>query len=68
MERVKMRRRPPPMTEPAMMAVRLPAGLLETSELMVVGIRLSVWRCVRMCYGLPKEVLTVMVDVPITVT
>jgi hypothetical protein len=56
------------MTEPAMMAVRLPAGLLDTSELMVVGIRLSVWRCVRMCYGLPKEVLTVMVDVPITVT
>jgi hypothetical protein len=42
MDRVRMRRRPLPMTEPAMMAVRLLEALLVTSELMVVGIRLAV--------------------------
>jgi hypothetical protein len=49
MDRVRMRRRPLPMTEPAMMAVRLLEALLVTFELMVVGIRLAVWGYVRGC-------------------
>ena len=56
------------MTEPAIMAVRLPAELLDTSELMVVGITVVVWVCVRGCVKLIDERRTVMVDVPITVT